>query len=235
MSRSEALASEVFLFYLGVAAGILITAGVVIATLRWGLGKDVDHAWNAYRGWLVMVPLLLAVLFLGRVASIVFFTVLALFGFKEFARATGLYQDWSMTGVVYIGIIAAGILSLLDDPFQKVHGWYGLFMALRVYVIAAIQVIPIVRNRSHGQLQMIALSIVGFIYFGWMFGHLAFLANARHAYSYVLYLLLAVEFNDVAAFTCGRLFGRHPMRSNISPKKTWEGSVGALAVSPRAG
>lgn len=35
----------------------------------------------------------------------------------------------------------------------------------------------------------------------------------------------------MAAFTFGRLFGRHPLRSNISPKKTWEGSLGALAVS----
>jgi phosphatidate cytidylyltransferase len=112
-----------------------------------------------------------------------------------------------------------------------VPGWYGLFMALPVYAIAVILLIPIVRNRVQGQLQAIALSIVGFVYFGWMFGHLSFLTNSTHAYAYVLYLLLAVELNDVAAFTCGKLFGRHPLRSNISPKKTWEGSLGALAVS----
>ena len=47
----------------------------------------------------------------------------------------------------------------------------------------------------------------------------------------MLFLLFAVELNDVAAFTCGRLFGRRPLRSNISPKKTWEGSLGAVAVS----
>jgi phosphatidate cytidylyltransferase len=64
-----------------------------------------------------------------------------------------------------------------------------------------------------------------------MFGHLAFLANATNAYGYLLYVLFATEINDVAAFTCGRLFGRRPFRSNISPKKTWEGALGALAVS----
>ena len=56
-------------------------------------------------------------------------------------------------------------------------------------------------------------------------------ANAKHAYSYLLYLLFAVELNDVAAFTSGKLFGRHPLRSNISPKKTREGAIGALGVS----
>ena len=73
-----------------------------------------------------------------------------------------------------------------------------------------------------------SLAIMGFIYIGWMFGHLAFLANATNAYGYLLYLLFATEINDVAAFTCGKLFGKHPFRSNISPKKTWDGALGAI-------
>jgi phosphatidate cytidylyltransferase len=64
-----------------------------------------------------------------------------------------------------------------------------------------------------------------------MFGHLAFLANSPHAYSYLGYLVLAVELNDIAAYVFGKLFGRHRLRDNISPKKTWEGAAGALAVS----
>ena len=104
-------------------------------------------------------------------------------------------------------------------------------MALPVYVIALILLVPIIRNRTKGQLQVVALAMVAFMYLGWMFGHFTYLANAKYAYAYLLYLLVAVELNDVAAFTFGKLFGRHPLRSAISPKKTWEGSVGALAVS----
>ncbi len=231
MSPSAAIASPVFRFYLSLAALLLAGAGTLLAVLRWGLHKDVDQAWRAYRGWLIMVPILIGAIFLGRAATIMLFTTVAVFGFKEFARATGLYQDWTMTGTVYLGIIAAGVTSLIQDPGRSVPGWYGLYMTLPVFAIALILVIPIVRNRVQGQLQCLALAIVGFIYFGWMFGHLAFLANARYAYSYLFYLLLAVELNDVAAFTFGRLFGRHPLRSRISPKKTWEGALGALALS----
>ena len=231
MSPRAALASTVVLFYLAVAVGVLCVAGLVIAVLRWGLHKNVEHAWQAYRGWLVMVPLTGVALFLGREATIIFFTGVALLGFKEFARATGLYDDWYMTGGVYVGILAAGAASLVPDPNLHVLGWYGLFMALPVFVIAGILVIPIVRNRSQGQLQVLALSILGFTYFGWMFGHVGFLANAKYAYAYLLYLLFAVELNDVAAYVTGKLCGRHPLRSNISPKKTWEGALGALAVS----
>jgi phosphatidate cytidylyltransferase len=64
-----------------------------------------------------------------------------------------------------------------------------------------------------------------------MFGHVIFLANSTYAYGYLMYLLFAVEVNDVAAYTCGKAFGKHPLRSEISPKKTWEGAIGAWAVS----
>ena len=231
MTPSAAMQSNVFLIYAAIASGLLIAGAVAIPALGWGLKRDVSHAWKSYCGWLVMIPLLLLCIFLGREATIVFFTALAVVGFKEFARATGLYRDWGITGVVYLGIVALGVISLIPDPNLDVPGWYGLFAVMPVYVIAAILLVPILRNRTEGQLQAVSLAIVGFLYIGWMFGHLAFLANSKFAYGYLLYLLLAVELNDVAAFTFGRLFGRHPLRSNISPKKTWEGSLGAVAVS----
>ncbi|HEY4983802.1 MAG TPA: phosphatidate cytidylyltransferase, partial [Verrucomicrobiae bacterium] len=146
---------------------------------------------------------------------------------------TGLYRDWWMTGAVYLGIVAVGVTSLIRQPHgdEPGDGWYGLFIVLPVYVIALILLVPIVRNRVEMQLQSMSLAILGFIYIGWMFGHLSFFANANNAYGYLLYLVFATEMNDVAAFTFGKLFGKHPFRSNISPKKTWEGAIGALAVS----
>lgn len=231
MSPMRALESPVFYFYLALAVGLLVAGGAFLAVLKWRLGKDVSHAWEAYRGWLLIVPLLLVVFFLGREAAILFVTAAAMLGFREFARATGLGHDWCITGTVYAGISAAGAACLLSDPATGEPGWYGLFMALPVFVVAAILVIPVARNRSQGQLQLLGWAIVGFVYFGWMFGHLAFLANSTYAYSYLGYLVLAVELNDVAAYVCGKLFGRRPLRSNISPGKTWEGAAGALAVS----
>jgi phosphatidate cytidylyltransferase len=231
MSPTLALQSPVFLFYLALAATLLIVAGAVLAVLQWGFRNNVSHAWKAYCGWLFIVPLLILGFFLGREAAIVFLTLVAIFGFQEFARTTELYNDWIITGAVHLGIIATGVVCLMTDPGDGQPGWYGLFMAMPVFVIAAILVIPVVRNRGQGQLQLLALGIVGFVYFGWMFGHVAFLANSAHAYSYLGYLVLAVELNDVAAYTFGKLFGRHRLCSNISPKKTWEGAVGALAVS----
>jgi len=230
MSITAALDSSVFLTYLAIVGGILVLAGVLLGVLSLA-GKDVSSIWKTYRGWLIMIPLIFGVIFLGRVATIIGVTLLAVFGFKEFARATGLYEDWWFTGIVYLAIAALGVACFVTDPRLHTPGWYGVFMALPVYVIAIILLIPIIRNRAKGQLQPVALAIVGFVYFGWMFSHLGFLANTPYAYGYLLYLIFAVEINDVAAFTCGKLFGRHKLRENISPNKTIEGSLGAIAVS----
>jgi phosphatidate cytidylyltransferase len=230
MNISGAMQSDIFLTYVVIIGSLLGFAGVVLGLLT-ALGKDVRSIWKTYRGWLVMVPLVLGTIFLGRTATIVGVALLALVGFKEYARATGLYDDWWLTGIVYLGIVSLAVAAFVTDPRLGVPGWYGLFMALPVYVVAAIVLIPILRNRARGQLQQVALAIVGFVYFGWMFSHLGFLANSKYAYGFILYLVFAVEINDVAAFTCGKLFGKHKLRENISPNKTIEGSIGAICVS----
>jgi len=231
MSPSRALQSPVFLFYLLLAAGLLVMAGAVIAVLKWGLGKNVGHAWTAYCGWLCIAPVLLLVFFLGREVCIVFLTIVAVLGFQEFARATGLHRDRTIAWAVHVGIGATGVVCLVTGPTDGKPGWYGPFMALPVFAIAAILAIPVLRNRAQGQLRLLSLAIFGYMYFGWMFGHLALLANSAQAYCYLGFLVVAVELNDVAAYISGKLFGRHVLRSNISPNKTWEGAGGALTAS----
>jgi phosphatidate cytidylyltransferase len=213
------------------AGGLLGGAGLILLVFQHGLGRNVAGVWRTYRGWLVMIPIVLGTLFLGRIATIVGVALLAIFGFKEFARATGLYNDWWMTGGVYLGIAAVAASALMRDPVRDVAGWYGLFSTLPVYVVSVLLAIPILRNQPRGQLQSVSLAILGFIYLGWMLSHVGFLANSRHAYGYLLFLLFAVEGNDIAAFISGKLFGRRKLRTQISPNKTLGGSLGALAVS----
>src|SRR5207248_10326344 len=150
-----------------------------------------------------------------------------------FARVSGLQHDAWLSALVYLGIGAVGLASGVSDPRadDTATGSYGLFATIPLIVVAAIPLVPILRNRTHGEVQKVALSITGFLYIGWMFGHLGFLANAVHPYAFVCYVIFATEITDISAFTFGRLFGRRPLRSEISPRKTVEGALGALAVA----
>jgi len=232
MSPSAALESEVFRSYLLMLTCLLVAGAAVLAVLTWVFKKNLRSIWGEYRSSLILAPTFLGCVFLGRYATVVLLTLVAFLGFKEFARATGLYRDWWITGGVYLGIISVAVASLVTDPNTGHTGWYGLFMALPVFVVAFLLLIPIVRNQPTGQLQQLCLGIVGFVCIGWMFGHFQFLTTAAdNPYGYLLYLAFAVPVNDIAAFIFDRLLGRHPFRSNISARKTWEGFLGALAVS----
>ena len=233
ISPQAALHDPVFRAYLLIVPVALALGGAVLGFLSFVLRKELGSIWKTYRSWIVMAALGLLVVFAGRVPVIVAVTLLSIFGFKEFARASGLYRDWWMTGAVYAGIVTVAIASLMSHPRGLEHGpgWYGFFVAVPVFAVGLILLIPILRNRARGELQKMSLSIVGFIYIGWMFGHLGFLANSISAYGFLCYVIFATELSDVSAFTFGRLFGRHPLRSEISPNKTWEGALGGLAVA----
>ncbi|MFR6488757.1 MAG: phosphatidate cytidylyltransferase, partial [Clostridium sp.] len=43
---------------------------------------------------------------------------------------------------------------------------------------------------------------------------------------YVWFIIIATYACDTAAYFCGRFLGRHKLNVRISPKKTWEGSIG---------
>ena len=231
MWPNAALHNDTFRLYVLIVSGLLTTAGAALTVLTWGLKKNVQSIWATYRGWLIMAPAVVLCILAGREPIIVACTLVSILGLKEFGLATGLYRDWCMTGSVYVAIIAVGIVTLVGDPFRGQPGWFGLFMTLPVYTIVLLLMIPILRNRTQGQLQAVSLAIVGFIYIGWMFGHLGFLANSNHPFGYLLFLIFAVQLSDVTAFTVGKLFGRRQLRSQISPNKTWEGALGALGVS----
>ncbi len=229
ISPQTALHDPVFRAYLLIVPVSLTVGGAILGFLDWGLKKELGVIWKTYRSWLVMASIGLMFVFAGRIPVIVGVTLLSIFGFNEFARSSGLYRDWWMTGAVYASIVTVGVASWIPHP--RGGGCYGFFMIVPVFAIALILLIPILRNRARGELRKMSLSIVGFIYIGWMFGHLGFLANATNAYGFLCYVIFATALSDVSAFTFGRLFGRHPLRSEISPNKTWEGALGALGVS----
>jgi phosphatidate cytidylyltransferase len=226
-----AIHDPIFRRYVCIIIGLLALSGTALAGITWGLHKNVAKVWTIWKSWVVMAPLGLLVAALGREATIVGVTLLAIVAFKEFARATGLYRDWRMTGAVYLAIVALGVAAWMPDPISARPGWRGLMQAMPIYAIAVIWLVPILRNRVQGQLQAVALAIVGFMCIGWMFGHLAWLANSPNAYGYLAFIILAVEVCDISAFIFGKMLGRRAFRSNISPKKTWGGAIGAVGVA----
>jgi len=88
-------------------------------------------------------------------------------------------------------------------------------------------------------LDAIANTLFGFLYIPWLFSFLIKLIYLipRDAEGhfvgqyYILFVVLVTKFSDMGAYVFGSLFGKHPFVPRISPKKTWEGVMGAMVTA----
>ncbi len=214
-----------FRFFSGLILALLVMVTLILAVLKLFPKKKELSAqiWKSFKAWFVMAPIALLAVGMHQQVLVAALFFLSVFAIKEFARATGLYDDWGFVTVIY-----GGLLILYASIWVS---WYGLFVAVPVYIISFILMIPIFRNQYADMLRKVALSVVAFIYIGWFLSHLGFLGTHPYRCALLLFIIIGTELNDAAAFTCGKFFGKHPLISNISPKKTVEGSLGALAVT----
>ncbi|CAN5565611.1 phosphatidate cytidylyltransferase [soil metagenome] len=93
--------------------------------------------------------------------------------------------------------------------------------------------------RDDAPLRTMAYTLFGLLYVLWLFNFITKIVyvtprapnGAVTGQFYVFYCIAITKFSDMGAYLTGSLIGRHPLIPHISPKKTWEGFLGALAFS----
>jgi phosphatidate cytidylyltransferase len=207
----------------GATIGILLLAAAVIGALS-ATGRASPalrrELWLRLGSWAVLLPLIMAPILAGRVFTIAAVTLLGLACLREYDRATGLFREYLLVGVVALGILAAN--------FAALDHWYGFFVALWPLTVTIIAVASIPLDRPAGYIQRTALAIFAYMLFGAGLAHLGYMANDPNYRPLLLLLVLAVGLNDVAAFTSGKLIGGAKLLPATSPNKTISGALGAL-------
>ncbi len=90
------------------------------------------------------------------------------------------------------------------------------------------------RNNVERVLPDTALGVFGLVYVAYPLSLLPLIWMREDGKPLLLFLMVCVWAGDIVALYTGRMFGRHRL-SALSPKKTWEGSIGSLAGSVLAG
>ncbi len=213
MSPHAALHDLVFGRYVVIVGSLLLLAGLILGLLLVVFRKRLEAVWMTYLSWLWLAPLVALLIFAGRAVFLAGLSIIAILGFREFAHATRMNRDRWVMNTIYLALLGCGIALLLQVPSV-------LILLPAIIALAA-----------NGALCSLSLGVIALVFFAGMLGQIGSLANNGNAYGYLCFLFLATELNDVAAFIFGRIFGRHPLLPQVSPHKTWEGSLGALAFS----
>jgi phosphatidate cytidylyltransferase len=74
-----------------------------------------------------------------------------------------------------------------------------------------------------------AFSLFGVWYVAWLLGHLVWLRGLPTGAWLVVFALWVTWIADAAAYYVGKTWGRRPLAPRLSPKKTVEGAIGAVA------
>ncbi len=114
-------------------------------------------------------------------------------------------------------------LNLLDSPENFV-----LYTSLLCFPIIFLCFIYELFSASEQPFSNVAFIILGMVYIGTPFALVDFIAfDGEHFFANTVFgLLLLTWINDTAAYLVGSQIGKNKLFPRISPKKTWEGSIG---------
>lgn len=173
----------------------------------------------------------------------------------------GLYFYLGLNGIKIIicFAVAMGAWELLGILFKKESSWFlkisfliltfltfgltslaitagVLVFALSVVLLCIFSLLAL---HKKGDLQRIldfqARAVLGLVYLGLLPAFIFRLLDVMQGLSWFVFLLAVVFAGDTMAYFFGVLIGKHKVMPAVSPKKTWQGSIGGILGSVIAG
>ena len=156
------------------------------------------------------------------------FTILGISEFYSIISKTGS-KPYGFSGVVISALLFL-ITSYIAISNSNIH-----FILILIPLIFIDLIIELFRKHKTPFIN-VALSYAGILYISLPMSLLNFLSNPGFIHGiYIKGILLGffllIWSNDTFAYLTGIKFGRHKLFERISPKKTWEGSIGGLFFS----
>jgi phosphatidate cytidylyltransferase len=148
---------------------------------------------------------------------------------QEFYRLLGLDGNLPLKTYGTFNAVALFTVSFLVETGLIKSRWYFMiFMSL-----AAIYLIKLYLKRDTNPFKNIAYTFLGIIYVGLPFAllnHAVFFDQQYH-FEVILGALVILWASDSGAYFSGKTFGRRKLFERVSPKKTWEGSIGGALLA----
>ena len=148
------------------------------------------------------------------------FSGLALYEFYQMLKVKNIH----LSPFTFIGT-GLGIYTLfVCCDWEKML--YSVFFSTAILLI--FWVVELWRKKGN-PLEIIAYGTFGLMYCVFPFIAMVWVHSIHEPA--LLYMFIVVWTNDTFAYLAGRAFGKHKLFERISPKKTWEGTIGGIIAS----
>lgn len=166
----------------------------------------------------------------GALILITAISILTLREFYQLMHASG-YDPFDKFGMLLGGLITLA-------PW--LHAQFGWPLQLLLPLATIVFAIRLLGERTpETRVESLASTLFGLVYISVMMAYMVAiitpaagdLISPNGRLLLCLWLVATTKFCDVGALLSGMAFGKHRMSPQISPKKTWEGAIGGVAVS----
>ena len=215
---------------IAVIYGLLIAASAITWVLRkLRPGEATTELSKRVVSWWWMITVFTIAILTDRVVSSIFLGFVSFLALKE-------YLSLIPTRRVDRSILLWAYLAIPVQFYFAYIGRFGLFMTfIPVWMFLFLPARITLGGHTEGFLRAVGLLSWGLMITVFSLSHTALLLSYGvvhgHGAGALLFLVALTQFNDVAQFTFGRLFGVHKITPSVSPKKTWEGFVGGLVAT----
>jgi phosphatidate cytidylyltransferase len=225
------LAKPVVVAVLGVYA-LLIVASIISHLLKRRSGGGPNELVSRVRSWWVMVTVFAVAVFIYQPLSAVFLALISYLGLKE-------YFSMIPTRKIDRVVLLIAYLAVPAQFYFAYRAEFGLFMVfIPVWIFLLLPTAMALNGETSGYIRAVGTVSWGLMMTVFTISHMAFLLFAMGPANPVaggagllFFLVFIAQFNDVAQFTWGKLFGKHKITPTVSPKKTWEGFLGGAITS----
>jgi phosphatidate cytidylyltransferase len=177
---------------------------------------------------IVFIALIItAILFSDKVLFNVFllFTGIALYEYRTLLLSKQIH----LSILFYVVALAIYLILSYVELWQAVP--VRFLLLLMVVVLLLLFVVELFRKEEH-PFTNIAYSFLGIVWIVLPFSLLNHIPLLLPEGKYVLFaLFIFVWMYDTFAYCIGSLIGRHRLMERVSPKKSWEGAIGAAILT----
>jgi phosphatidate cytidylyltransferase len=170
-------------------------------------------AWASIKSWLFFAPLLFVLFGLPQPGPFLVLTFAAIYGAKAFFQILGMYHRSYFVLLCYAGIFGLAYCAWVDR--------LDVYNEMPVLVLGACCMVPLFRNSYQQMVQYISLTLLGFIFLGWSFMHLALLLKFPNGLYQILYLVTLTEFCDNTNLATSYYLRGPKLFSHIDHKRTY--------------
>ena len=175
------------------------------------------------------VPVLLLAIYFGSLPFFFIVLGIVLLGLREFyylAQETG-YPCYEWLGLIFGTLMVVSVF-LNGVGFGQVME-NQLTAAIVTVAIVAVVVRSFWKGPADTTLSEWAVTFFGLFYVAWSLSHLLLLRDLRpHGVVLTFFLFVLIWVADSVAYAVGSRWGKRHIAEAISPKKTWEGTIGGL-------